>query len=378
MQAEVAEVAGLAVHEEVVVGPLRGLHDDGAGAPVGARELPAAAVGGHPAAGAVHRPPVVAEAGVGGDAARQPADAEERVRRSGGRLDPVRVQQRLAAIVGAGDREQGDAGPVAGGGGQAAAGHGATPTPSTATKASRVQPRSAHRRARRRRSAAGGPLAHPVEHLGVGGAVAEPGARGDAGPHLAQQGAGVAAGGEAAEQPRGQAVGVAVVLDPVDAGGHRERRPARGCRRSRCRPARARGRSPGRSAPGRPPGPRARRGAPAPTWSSRHRGRACPDPARRRTTRARPCRRRGRAARSSTSPRATPRARRPGPRPRRPPSGRGARRQRAAVDGRHAGVAPPGLVLRVGEHQRPEPGPRGGDGQRRQSILGLLDSSLRV
>ena len=73
MQSEIAEVAGLAVDEEVVVGPQRGLHDHGAGISVGGGELAAAAVGGHPAAGVVHRPPVVAEAGVGGDAARQPA-----------------------------------------------------------------------------------------------------------------------------------------------------------------------------------------------------------------------------------------------------------------------------------------------------------------
>ena len=93
MEAEVAEVARLAVDEEVVVGPLRGLDHDGAGAPVGTRELAAAPVGGHPVARVVHRPPVVAEAGVRGDAAGQPADGEERVRRSGGGFDPVGVEQ---------------------------------------------------------------------------------------------------------------------------------------------------------------------------------------------------------------------------------------------------------------------------------------------
>ena len=195
VQAEVAEVAGLAVDQEVVVGPLRGLHHDGAGAAVGARELAAAAVGGQPAAGAVHRPPVVAEAGVGGDAARQPA------RRRGTGTPAARPPGPSP-------------GPAA-----ARRGRWCRPRPAARPGPSRGRWRPGRRRParpRRRRRAtaasrraaevapeprdvvgvgpAGGALAHPVEHLRVGGAVAEPGAGGDAGPDLAQQRARVAAG----------------------------------------------------------------------------------------------------------------------------------------------------------------------------------------
>ena len=190
VQAEIAEVAGLAVDQEVVVGPLRGLHDDGAGAAVGARELAAAAVGGQPAAAVVHRPPVVAEAGVGGDAARAAGRAPGRGTPAARRPRPSPGPAALAAVVRTGHGQQGHARPVAGGRGQPAPGHrhpGAVDRDGRVAGAAEVLPQPGDVVGV---GAAGGALAHPVEHLGVGGAVAEPGAGSHAGPDLARAGRG--------------------------------------------------------------------------------------------------------------------------------------------------------------------------------------------
>ena len=170
----------------------------------------------------VHRPPVVAEAGVRGDAAGQPAAAEERVRRPGGRLDPVDGRAAARRPGRAVHGEERHPGPVARRRGEAAAGQRdarAVDGDVRVTGAAECAPQP---RDVVGVGAAGRPLAHPVEHLRVGGAVGEPGARRHAGTYLAQQRPRVGPGREAGHQPGGEAVGVAVVLDPVDAGGHRE------------------------------------------------------------------------------------------------------------------------------------------------------------
>ncbi len=245
---EIAEVAVLPVDEDVVVGPLRGLHDDHVEVAVDVRELAAAAVGGRPPSGGVQRPPVVAEAGVRGDAAGQPAGLDERVRRaraagapSPGRAparrrrcrraarSPTRAQSRAVAArlppaIGDARGVDADEGVATCSRGRATARRAPSAYGAPVAR-SRTQSRTCESAVQYSQRVPGATAGRP-----------RPAARASSPPPAA----------EAGEQPAGQAGRVAVVLDPVDAGGHGQHVAHGARRRSRCRPARARGRRRGR------------------------------------------------------------------------------------------------------------------------------------